>query len=308
MVPGWLVSWTVLRPGGTASARASRSPSASRSRLIALSGGSLGLALGLSGVATYALEHGHGAADLVRDPRRATRDYLRTTTPLELLLGLGEFALTFAPGNFAGAAGGRLARQAATEYLDDPVAWRAARRGLLRDERGAVDLGAFTRHQDWSDPVRRQRWVAERYADGNTSMRRPANLSHPGDQAYQLRTAGPDEIRLVTPHGNQEIWADGLHVDPDGVVVVVDAKHVRSPGRSLYEGTVPDRMVDQLIRGFDGEMERYAAVIRDPGNPVSRLRLFTSTPEAVEFLTARARRLLGPDIDVDVVLVPITTT
>jgi hypothetical protein len=49
--------------------------------LVGLSGGSLGLAFGVSGVATYLAEHGHGAADLVRDPAVATRSYLATATP-----------------------------------------------------------------------------------------------------------------------------------------------------------------------------------------------------------------------------------
>lgn len=77
--------------------------------LVGLSGGSLGLALGISGVATYAAEHGLGAADFIRDPRAATRSYLNTTTPLDALVDLLEFGLTFAPGNFAGAATGRYA-------------------------------------------------------------------------------------------------------------------------------------------------------------------------------------------------------
>lgn len=37
--------------------------------LVALSGGSFGLAFGISGVATFLLDKGHGAADLSRDPR-----------------------------------------------------------------------------------------------------------------------------------------------------------------------------------------------------------------------------------------------
>ena len=41
--------------------------------LVVASGGSLGLALGISGVATYGLSYAHGAATFVRDPRAATR-------------------------------------------------------------------------------------------------------------------------------------------------------------------------------------------------------------------------------------------
>jgi len=227
---------------------------------------------------------------------------VETDTIDAAFVDLLEFGLTFAPANLAGAAGGRLARRAATEYLDDPAAWRAARRGMLRDERGAIDLSAFARHQDWSDPVRRQQWVADRYADANADMRRAAR-GRPDDLAYQVRTAGDDEIRLVTSDGRTAIWADGVHVDPDGVVAV-DAKHVRSPGRSMYEGTVPAGMRDRLMREFDEEMRRYGAVLNDPGNPVDRLRLFTDQPAAAAFLRQRASGILGPGVHVDVVLVP----
>src|SRR6266545_677798 len=40
--------------------------------LIALSGGSLGLAFGVSGAATYLLDHSHGLASFSRDPATAT--------------------------------------------------------------------------------------------------------------------------------------------------------------------------------------------------------------------------------------------
>jgi hypothetical protein len=41
----------------------------------------------------------------------ATRHYLTATTPQGAVVDLGEFVLTFAPGNLAGAAGGRFGRQ-----------------------------------------------------------------------------------------------------------------------------------------------------------------------------------------------------
>src|SRR5665647_2163760 len=70
--------------------------------LVVLSGGSIGLAMGVSGAATYGLANAHGAATFTRDPLVATTSYLTTTTRAEFLLDTGEFALTFAPGNFAG--------------------------------------------------------------------------------------------------------------------------------------------------------------------------------------------------------------
>ena len=45
------------------------------------SGGSLGLAFGLTGAAGFLAGHGHTLGDLSRDPAGATRRYLETTSP-----------------------------------------------------------------------------------------------------------------------------------------------------------------------------------------------------------------------------------
>lgn len=56
------------------------------------------------------------------------------------------------------------------------------------------------------------------------------------------------------------------------------------------------------MKQFDGEMERYGQPIRATDTPVGRLRIAASTDQAAEFLGQRARRILGPDIDLDVVV------
>jgi len=73
---------------------------------IALSGGSLALAFGVSGVLTWGLDKSHGIATWVQDPEQATRDYLATATPVQLAADTVGVALTFGPANFAGAAVG----------------------------------------------------------------------------------------------------------------------------------------------------------------------------------------------------------
>jgi hypothetical protein len=75
--------------------------------LVVLSGGSFGLALGVSGAAVYVAEHGQGAAAFTRDPADATHDWWSTTTPTEAVVDVAEFGLTFAPGNIGGALAGR---------------------------------------------------------------------------------------------------------------------------------------------------------------------------------------------------------
>lgn len=115
--------------------------------------------------------------------------------------------------------------------------------------------------------------------------------------AYQRRTAGTVEVRLG--RGRQAIWADGLHLDPDAAVVA-EAKYVVGSGRSMYEGKAPLALLDVFLTGFDEEMRRYGALIRDQDNPVNRLRIFTNTADAAAFLGRRARSILGPGIDIDV--------
>lgn len=109
--------------------------------LIVLSGGSLGLALGISGVLTWGLDKSAGIATFVRDPRQATRDYFATATPAQLAADTLGVALTFAPGNFAGAATGRILRNTADDLVADPAVWWVTRRDAFNwaDEAGAIN-------------------------------------------------------------------------------------------------------------------------------------------------------------------------
>ena len=155
----------------------------------------------------------------------------------------------------------------------------------------------------WADPAARQRWFDELQAgpdDGPGKVRRTIGGGEaPAWMRYQRRTAGPEEYRLGT--GEERIWADSVQVDPDAAVAA-EAKYVGSPGASVYEGNAPKWLVDEAMRGFDREMRRYKAVIEDESNPVARLRLYTDSPKAAEFLEARARAILGENIDLHVVI------
>ena len=55
-----------------------------------------------------------------------------------------------------------------------------------------------------------------------------------------------------------------------------------------------------LPSDFDREMVRYAGVVRHDANPVERIRLVTNTGQAARFLTQRARKILGRELDLDV--------
>lgn len=165
---------------------------------------------------------------------------------------------------------------------------------------GAARMARYL--QDIADGVDRvaagERWLdALRAAPdvGPERARRTVVGSAPWAE-YQRTWAGPEEFRLGA--GGDTIWADGVHLDADGVVAV-EVKHVDQPGgASMYEGSRPE----WLLRDFDDEIRRYRAVIEDGGNPVDRLRLVVSTPAAAEFLGDRARALLGPDAGFSVVV------
>lgn len=147
----------------------------------------------------------------------------------------------------------------------------------------------------WTNAGRRQAWV-------NEWVSRPGHRQKVRSTAdwakYQRQHAGDVEIKLIAKDG-EAIWADGLTVDPDAVVAI-ESKFVTNPQRSMYEGKVPDRLLDTLLRHFDQEIARYGAVIRDGANPVARLRIITNTADAARFLGKRARQILGAGIDLDV--------
>jgi hypothetical protein len=87
-------------------------------------------------------------------------------------------------------------------------------------------------------------------------------------------------------------------------VVVVEVKYVVKPGRSLYEGKMPEPLLERALQEFDDEMRRYASVVRHDANPVARIRIVTNTPAAAEFLASRAARVVGEGLDLDVQIRP----
>src|SRR5204862_345121 len=73
----------------------------------------------------------------------------------------------------------------------------------------------------------------------------------------------------------------------------------------LDAGQAPAPLAERLLAPFDDEMRRYATVIRDPHNPVTRLRLVVGSPPAAHLLGGRARGILGADLDMIVIIDPV---
>jgi hypothetical protein len=175
-------------------------------------------------------------------------------------------------------------------------ATRGVRAARLGEEVGsAAAVGAAGSR--WWDPAARARWLEDLKSN-------PANRQRQTSRApwavHQRAVTGTDlETRLTS--GDLAIWADDVVLDGDAVAAV-EVKHTGTPGNSPYDGTASAFGESVVLVKFDNELERYAAVIADESNPVSRLRLSASDQASAEFLGTRARAILGPDIDLDVVI------
>lgn len=114
--------------------------------------GGMGLlpALSLASGATWLLAHGHGAADLLRNPAQATRRFLTTLTPGQLLGYAAEVVIgRLMPAAFGGVVGRGFRDQLddLLDLVDDPaqvrryIAQRRAQLAELRqDEAGAIRI------------------------------------------------------------------------------------------------------------------------------------------------------------------------
>ncbi len=243
--------------------------------LIALSGGSLGLAFGASGAATYLLDHSHGLAAFSRDPATATRRYLATATPQGAVVDLGEFALTFAPGNLAGAAGGRFTRQTVLRSVGPRVnlgRLAAGKSVILADgttmaRLGDSELATFTR---WGDDLT---WQPARGTGAN--------------HAYQVRIYGEREP-LVRSSGQTETWADGLNRSYGSIG---DAKF-REKASSFYDPASMHQSMQPIARDrMDRLLLRYKQVLDDPTSAARTLEIMTNDPRVARVFARRMRAL-----------------
>ncbi len=105
-------------------------------------GANFALAMGATGILTWALAHGHGLASFLNNPAAATASYFRNLTLGQALSDALDFALTFIPGSALGAGGRALARTTAMDMAAGRTAMRqggketaqAAERSAARTE------------------------------------------------------------------------------------------------------------------------------------------------------------------------------
>ncbi|WP_139738699.1 hypothetical protein [Actinomyces wuliandei] len=101
------------------------------------------LAVGVTGVATWAMSHGRGLSAFVRDPVEATRSYARTFTLEQLALDALDFGLTFIPGSALSAGTRSAARSLAS-----------SRAAVARAEDLGEMLTRFQRHAELDATLR----------------------------------------------------------------------------------------------------------------------------------------------------------
>jgi RHS repeat-associated protein len=112
------------------------------------------------------------------------------------------------------------------------------------------------------------------------SLKTGAPKGSGANQAYQIRQVGSTEYHATG--GGTQVWADGLDTNTSELL---DAKYVGNPGRSPFVpgGKVPGFIQAKIDAKMGDEFSRYAAVINDPGNPLTGLRVITNMPGAVPY-------------------------
>lgn len=168
----------------------------------------------------------------------------------------------------------------------------------------AATRGLYQAGSRWGDPLERARWIDQLY-DQPLGARDPIRrrvTSNASWARYQIEATG-SEFEFRVTGGDRRIWADHVRLDPDGVTAM-DAKHVQAPGRSAYDGGASPGRVEKVMAKFDDEIERYVAVIEDQSNPIARVRIPTSTEDAVTFLQNRVDSIVGDGVDIEVYYQP----
>jgi len=92
--------------------------------LLMTAGSTFALAMGATGILTWAAAHGHGLASFIHNPGAATSSYLSNVTAGQLAWDLLDFALTFIPGSVFGAGAHTIARTTARDMAATRTALR----------------------------------------------------------------------------------------------------------------------------------------------------------------------------------------
>ena len=120
----------------------------------------------------------------------------------------------------------------------------------------------------------------------NVPTRNPAGNVNDPRRIYQENVAGIEEFEITG--NNSRIWADGLERSTGSVL---EAKHIGNPESSPYipNSSAPQFIRDQIVGQFRDELRRYADVIADPSNPLTKLDIITNNQGAKDFFESLLR-------------------
>lgn len=272
--------------------------------IVAASGGTVGVAFGTAGVATFGLEHAHGAATFTEDPGAATRNYLETTTPAQAAWHAGETALTFGPGAFGGALVGTGVRHAAADAAANPGVFA----DRIRNMDWASDAGAITPEAFWRrEPIEMTNGQTLPAPDAQglggeldryNALPQSTQHAHGAEGAYQERLYGRNEREVTlesqtpksdpaNPTYQRVIW--------DGVSPVygvpADAKFIGSERSFYVPGSIGHERLDFfLLEKTDLRLRELEAAAHIMGGR-GAFEITTNNPAYADFIESRMRAL-----------------
>lgn len=264
---------------------------------VAASGGSLGVAIGVSGAATYGMAHAHGAATFLTDPNSATRGYFSTVTPLDAAGDVAEGALTFGPWAFGGAVMGRGANVLLTEGVAPSFA--VARASGLAADAGVIDFRAFLNR----DPIVLADGEILKAVEGTQQAAAAARVDDRADGALKVRGAAADYQVQVFGSGEKLVRLEGhdLPASVDGISTeyggtIGDAKWVGDASKSSFNNPASFasvKMQDLVVQKMDVVL-LCAADAADAFRGSGVVEIVTNNVEAASAWEARMRALGVP--------------
>jgi hypothetical protein len=232
--------------------------------LVVFSGGTFGLALGLSGAVTWTLDKGNGIATFIRDPEQATDNYFATATPLQVAADTVGFVATFLPMSFAGGLAGRATRNVIDELRFNAGAFFERRRAVFTTapDAGAADYSKFRPGEpahDLADQTHRASALSRR--DGSLDSSAQSGQLDDGREARDTL----DPMRAPASLAAEKISAGHAfdkHVLARGEFPGITS---RAQFAAHIERVVREGEVRVLLRGRVAYWHDGTIVVRNPG-------------------------------------------
>jgi hypothetical protein len=137
-------------------------------------------------------------------------------------------------------------------------------------------VGDFQKDEVSSDLVRQ--WA------GQFETRAAIGEEGVGWHDFQVENVGPREV--LVQGGGAELWADGVNSEEG---LLQEAKFASNPDNSPYvPGSAAGAEVTNGIEiRLDDQLEKYAAIVNDPTNPIRGLQMITNNEGTAQWLAQK---------------------